>query len=886
MLHSFVVSPVKLSVFLPASDDPEGIPLEDLAPNPPSDYITMKFNHSLQFNAVPEWTSEYIAYSQLKKLIYSLERTALGVPNYEDEDEENSTLIREADSNPEDIFKRALDDELKKIDSFYMEREQDIYLDLDRLIEDEAVFQAEHAGHEQGYCPQDTDNEQPFRLARSRSSLSVDSTDGEDLHNQLSPVRSRARQSFGKAVAPSTIHSDDSDEDVVAIRRKRTRSQSGARRRPSWFHHGGEEDVFSNLYDMRITLKKRATAVYVSLCELRSYSQLNKTGFSKALKKFDKTLDRHIRESYLENMCSKTYIFSRATEQNLDHRVDEAVDVYARLATNGDVKIARQELRLHLREHIVWERNTVWRDMIGMERKAQAANLNIIGGNRNVRLQGEEPTSLLLEKVDYVMMWGFRLPRAIVGRRAILCLIGLGILLTFIHVITPFDSDAQNNCLAIIVLASFFWATEALPLFVTSMMLPFLVVLLRVNLGTTVDKHGNTVTYRLTAPAAADVVFSQMWSSVIMLLLGGFTLAAALSKYDIAKILATAILSKAGTSPRVVLLTLMFVAWFLSMWISNVASPVLCYSISQPLLRTLPPDSTFAKAVILGIALAANVGGMGSPIASPQNLIALENMDPIPTWMQWFAVAIPVSIVSILMVWFFLMLTFPPGDLKLTPIRRMREPYTGKQYFVVFGSLVTIVLWCMSQKLEPVLGNMGVIALIPIVLFFGTGLLTTEDFNNFLWTIIALAMGGVVMGKAVASSGLLATIASAISIKLSSLDLFGVIVVFGMLVLVVATFVSHTVAALVILPLVKTIGESLPDPQPRILVMVSALLCSAAMGLPTSGFPNVTAICMTDEMGRRYLTVSNFITRGVPSSILVYIAIITIGYFFMVVSGY
>ena len=72
-----------------------------------------------------------------------------------------------------------------------------------------------------------------------------------------------------------------------------------------------------------------------------------------------------------------------------------------------------------------------------------------------------------------------------------------------------------------------------------------------------------------------------MWTPVIMLLLGGFTIAAALSKYNIAKMMATFVLSKAGTRPRTVLLTVMGTACFASMWISNVAAPVLCFSIIQ-----------------------------------------------------------------------------------------------------------------------------------------------------------------------------------------------------------------------------------------------------------------------------------------------------------------
>ena len=87
--------------------------------------------------------------------------------------------------------------------------------------------------------------------------------------------------------------------------------------------------------------------------------------------------------------------------------------------------------------------------------------------------------------------------------------------------------------------------------------------------------------HRLEAHDAAKAVFASMWTPVIMLLLGGFTIAAALSKYHIAKLMATFVLSKAGNNPKVVLITNMFVAMILSMWISNVAAPVLCFSILQ-----------------------------------------------------------------------------------------------------------------------------------------------------------------------------------------------------------------------------------------------------------------------------------------------------------------
>lgn len=119
----------------------------------------------------------------------------------------------------------------------------------------------------------------------------------------------------------------------------------------------------------------------------------------------------------------------------------------------------------------------------------------------------------------------------------------------------------------------------------TSLLIPFLSVVLQVVCDESSPKHK-----RLNAKEATNAIFAAMWSPVIMLLLGGFTLAAALSKCKIDKRLATLILSKAGTQPRTVLVANMFVAAFASMLISNVAAPVLCFSIIEV---GLPPVITF-----------------------------------------------------------------------------------------------------------------------------------------------------------------------------------------------------------------------------------------------------------------------------------------------------
>lgn len=269
------------------------------------------------------------------------------------------------------------------------------------------------------------------------------------------------------------------------------------------------------------------------------------------------------------------------------------------------------------------------------------------------------------------------------------------------------------------------------------------------------------------------------------------------------------------------------------------------------MLRNLPSDSNMSKAVIMGIALASNIGGMLSPIASPQNVVALGIMKPAPTWGQWLFIAIPVGVVSLLLIWILLLVTFHPGrGTTIVPIRSVREEFTVLQWFVSVVCLASIALWCASHALESTFGHMGVIAILPIVIFFGVGILTKEDFNNFPWTIIILAAGGLSLGTAVESSGLLHTVATKISAEVHQLDLYVVLLIFSSLALVIATFISHTVAALILLPLVFNIGMTREDElRPNLLVMATTLMCSAAMGLPTSGFPNMSECFFLSSLG-------------------------------------
>ncbi|CDO95614.1 unnamed protein product [Kluyveromyces dobzhanskii CBS 2104] len=859
----------------------------------------MKFSHSLQFNAVPEWTTKYIGYSQLKRLIYTLQKEKLYKSSSGSPDLESTPLTAEG---PRDTYEQrfidALDKELEKIDSFYTLQETSILANYSEVYEDATTFLNElmnrslHNGSVDETGRQGTRRSSSISGYNSQAELDLYSEEEDDeecfpgaqqpridaqsTHSQ--PERPRAG-----SVGSRLIHSITSE--ILPTMSRVT-----------------DFTTSDPIAEQQITMKKRIVACFTQLSELKSFIELNQTGFAKICKKFDKSLDTNIKKEYLQSLSKKSHVFNDHTIENLSNSINEVILMYAKSIGLMDpqheafnFQEAERELSLHLREHVVWERNTVWKDMMNLERKAQNVKAEKAGKKSstvafksilkdtegNIELLDTGETQSPQTMSELLRLTPLNFVKLLLSSTQLIKLTLITAIFVLLLFVSPMRDPLQKNCLAILIYASLLWATETIPLFVTSLLVPLLIVVLPV-LKDVGDGH------LLSPTESSQYILSTMWSSVIMLLLGGFTLAAALSKYNIAKVLSTHILSSAGTNPKIILLTNMGVALFASMWVSNVAAPVLCYSIIQPLLRTLPRGSTFAKSLILGIALASNIGGMASPIASPQNIISIGMMDPPPSWGQWFIVSLPVCVICVIVIWSILLLTFPPdNNLKILKYHPISDPFTVQQWYITAVTIFTIVLWCLANQLKDVFGEMGIISVIPMLLFFGTGILDSDDFNNFMWTIVILAMGGTTLGKAVTSSGLLSTIASIIKESIETKPIFQIVLIFGIVILIMATFVSHTVAAMIIVPLMKEIGTNLPDgDHSRLLIMVAAFLCSAAMGLPTSGFPNVTAISMIDDVGDRYLSVNNFITRGVPASLVAYFVIVTVGYALMKLIGY
>lgn len=387
----------------------------------------------------------------------------------------------------------------------------------------------------------------------------------------------------------------------------------------------------------------------------------------------------------------------------------------------------------------------------------------------------------------------------------------------------------------IFVLAAGWWMTEALPLFATSLLVIGLQVVLLANPGGWAGlgfASGNSPSYRDLLGTAAD--------PVLLLFFGGFVMAQAAVKEGVDRAMSGLLLRPFGGEPRRVLLGLMLITLLFSMWMSNSATTAMMLAVVTPMLTALPPGEPFRKAVVLAVPLAANIGGMGTPIASPPNAIALGYLQRAGhhvAFLDWMLVAVPLVLLLALFTWFVLWKFFAPvtAGLRLEP---HSEKLTRRGRLVVAVFVATAVLWMTDQwhGLPP-----AVVALLPVVVLTATGIFTRDDLGRLEWSVLILIAGGISLGAGMQSSGLSRLVVQWLPASGGNeLGLLAVLVVGTM---VVSTFMSNTAAANLFLPVgfAATIAAGAAG-LPAVQVALSiALAASLSMALPVSTPPNAIA---------------------------------------------
>ena len=343
-------------------------------------------------------------------------------------------------------------------------------------------------------------------------------------------------------------------------------------------------------------------------------------------------------------------------------------------------------------------------------------------------------------------------------------------------------------------------------------------------------------------------IFATFADPIIILFLGGFFLADAATKFRLDINLARVLLKPFGTNPKYVLLGLMSVTALFSMFMSNTATAAMMLALLTPVLALFKPEDRGRAAFALCIPIGANVGGIGTPIGTPPNAIALKFMQENGwnvTFGDWMMFGVPFVIIMLLIGWFILLKMFPIDQKSLDLAKEMKGKFmtTPKAWVVYITFIVTILLWVIPKQYHGLDANS--VAIVPIAVFSVTGVITKKDLKAMSWDVLWLVAGGFALGVALGETKLASDLIN--SIPFAEWNSMALIVGSSLICLFMATFMSHTATAALLMPIMASVaagmvaGGSMDAPGAIGLLVTIAFASSLGMALPISTPPNAMA---------------------------------------------
>ncbi|MBR2856700.1 MAG: SLC13/DASS family transporter [Bacteroidales bacterium] len=437
----------------------------------------------------------------------------------------------------------------------------------------------------------------------------------------------------------------------------------------------------------------------------------------------------------------------------------------------------------------------------------------------------------------------------------------------------------QQRVIAIFVFTALMWILEVIPTWTTSVVAIVSILLTTSNkgLGFLISKEnvGALTNYKDVMAAFAD--------PVIMLFLGGFVLAFAATKVGLDVQLARVMLKPFGTNPKTVLLGILLVIGIFSMFMSNTATAAMMLTFLTPVLATLPKDGGGRISLALAIPIAANIGGMGTPIGTPPNAIALGALQEAGfniTFVGWMLRMVPYVIIMLLFAWFLLMKMYPFKakriELKIEGAPVKVTPFQKYVVWVTFA--LTIILW-VGEGLFKI--NSNIVAMIPFAVFSATGILKARELEHINWAVLWMVAGGFALGTALNQTGLASTLIQII--PFASWNALVVMLVGGFICYFLSNFISNSAAANLVVPILVVVGTAMKDVPafqslggvPAMIVGI-AISASLAMCLPVSTPPNALAHSTGMITTKQMATVGVII--GVVGFVLGYVMLVFIGF--------
>ena len=418
----------------------------------------------------------------------------------------------------------------------------------------------------------------------------------------------------------------------------------------------------------------------------------------------------------------------------------------------------------------------------------------------------------------------------------------------------------QQRVIAMFVFAALMWITEIIPNWTTSVLLIVMALLTVSNKGIGFfcdPKYGQLVNYKSLMAAFAD--------PVVMLFLGGFVLAIMAQKYGLDVTLARLMLAPFGKKPRSVLLGFLIVIAVFSMFMSNTATAAMMLAFLAPVLAVLPSDDKGKIGLSLSIPIAANIGGIGTPIGTPPNATAVKVLAEAGsdvTFMQWAVRMIPFVIIMIIFAWILLQVLFPFKSKEVVLNIPENKRKTDWKTIVVWVTFIgTILLWATEQITKI---NSNVVALIPLAVLTCTGIFTKEDIKEINWTVLWLVAGGFALGTCLQDTGLAKVLIEAI--PFGSMSVVLVMVVAGLVCYFLSNFISNSATAALLIPILIVVAQGMADPAAannasfialggtKAMISFIAVCASIAMCFPISTPPNAiaasTGLVQTKDMAK------------------------------------
>ena len=443
----------------------------------------------------------------------------------------------------------------------------------------------------------------------------------------------------------------------------------------------------------------------------------------------------------------------------------------------------------------------------------------------------------------------------------------------------PIFTITQQRVIAIFVFTAMMWILEVIPTWTTSVVAIVAILLTTSNkgLGFMMDKEniGVLTNYRDVMAAFAD--------PVIMLFLGGFVLAFAATKVGLDVQLARVMLKPFGNKPKTLLLGVLLVIGTFSMFMSNTATAAMMLTFLAPVLATLPQDGGGRISFALAIPIAANLGGMGTPIGTPPNAIALGALQEAGyniTFAGWMLRMVPYVIIMLVIAWFLLTKLFPfkakSIELKIEGAPVKVTPFQKYVVWVTFA--LTIILWVFESVFKI---NSNIVAMIPFAVFSATGIMKAKHLEHINWAVLWMVAGGFALGTALNQTGLASTLIK--TIPFASWNALIVMLVGGFICYFLSNFISNSAAANLVVPILIVVGKAMAgNPAfeglggvPAMIVGV-AICASLAMCLPVSTPPNALAHSTGMVTTKQMATVGIII--GTVGLVLGYLMLIFIGF--------